>query len=98
MVSAGIYTNGSITNIYIILDSIQQKHLMAASNGSRNGLISLSDSLVTLHLEGQLINHHLKHINPDILGKLRLQNDSRRGKTKERFCDNMEMVALEQKF
>lgn len=80
MVSAEIYTNNAITNIYIVLDYAQQQHLMAASNSSNNGLTSLSHSLITLHLEGQLINHHINHINSDILGKLRVQNDSRRGK------------------
>lgn len=67
MVSTGIYTNNAIKNIYIALDYVQQLHLMAVSNSSNNGLLSL-------------INHHLSDINSDILGKFLVQNDSRRGK------------------
>ena len=36
---------------------------MASSGNSVSGLVSLSKSLVILHLEGQLINLHLRHVS-----------------------------------
>lgn len=94
MVSAGIYINNAIIDTFrTVLDSLQQQHLVATT-----AVVDWSHSPISHYFafEGQLIKYHLNYISPGVLGKLKVENASRRGK--DDSCDNVGMLALEQKF
>lgn len=94
MVSAGIYINKAIVDIFrTVLDRLQQQQLVAAT-----AVVDWSHSPISHYFafEGQLIKYHWNYVSPGVLGKLKVENASRRGKNDS--CDNVRMLALEQKF